>query len=456
MDQAVSAGKARRRPLRRIALAAALILLGAAPLANLILAGKPARTRIAGLIQRRSGLDCTIDGASLTPWHGFELRGLRLLQPPALRKNTAAHLLEAETVRLSPVWKSWIRGRLEIHAIAVDSPVITIPTELLADLTKPRPGPPPAAESQPDPARPSTQPTPPLAEAPPPATPDTAKPPPSTAAAKHPPTAWLHIRNGSASIVSTSRKTVIASISGMTGSIPIAGGPAASGSRAGPLSIGGRTVLTEIRPELAWNPPFLTATARDADLLGHRASFQCSAALVRGLPMQIEAAFPEQPLAETQGPGNVRARSASLTASARFRGFLLASPTWQGEFAARANAPAGHLAGHYVAFDRGHCLVLLRGGILSCTDARLVGDELSLLGNATLLADGRLAAVLRVVAPPDSLSALATRLLPNIPTPAFTALSTPQRAAFDLEASGDIRQILVRPAATTPLPVPQR
>ena len=449
MDPAVPAEKRRRRPLRWIALAAALVLLGAPLAFNLFLASGPGRRLVAAQFQRRTGLECRISGSSVTPWNGVEVRGLQLLQPPPLRATVGVPLLDSKSVRLSPVWKSWIRGRFEIHAITVDSPAITIPLELLAEIARPRPGAPPP------PAAPAPS-APPVAAAenlpqPPPVPPVAQSPPPPQAAPQSGRTAWIHLHDTSFRLVSAGRKADVFSVTGLNGSIPVAGAPAASALRVAQVTALGQTILTETRSELAWSPPFLTATVPDLAIGANRCSGQCAVALVPGLPLQAEVALPDQPLAEIPLPGGQHVKAASLNASARFRGFLLAPGSWQGEFAAASRQPQARLAGHDATFDRGHCVVLLRGGALTCPDARLIGDGLSLLGNGALLADGRLAAVLRVVAPPESLHAISARLFPKIPRPAHTALATPQRAALDIEAFGDIGRIFIRPGLDGPV-----
>ena len=88
---------------------------------------------------------------------------------------------------------------------------------------------------------------------------------------------------------------------------------------------------------------------------------------------------------------------------------------------------------------------MLGGGRLSCLDARLIGDDLSLLGNATLLADGRIAAALRMVTAPEIASTLTQHAFPNIsPPPVLTPLSTPQRVAFDLDLSGNFDHLALQ------------
>ena len=75
----------------------------------------------------------------------------------------------------------------------------------------------------------------------------------------------------------------------------------------------------------------------------------------------------------------------------------------------------------------------------------MIGDDLSVLGNVSLLADGRGAGIARLVAAPESVAAIVSRVFPNIAgAPSLTPLATPQRAAFDLEAFGTVRQPFLR------------
>jgi hypothetical protein len=82
----------------------------------------------------------------------------------------------------------------------------------------------------------------------------------------------------------------------------------------------------------------------------------------------------------------------------------------------------------------------------------MISDELSLLGNATIFADGRAAGAARAVASPESAAALAKRIYPSVAgTRSLTPLGTPQRAAFDLEAFGNCNQLFLRLGKDGPL-----
>ncbi len=455
---------ARRRTIRRRILlaltAAACLILTGLPLAlNLWLASPHGCRWVAARIQSRTALEARVAGTSLTPWSGLSIRGIELLQPAPLRAGVADPLLRIERLDLAPMWKRWIRGRFEIESLTVKSPRLVIPAELLADIARRQKGPPvaaaPAAATPPAVAAPAPVPGPSVAIAEdPPATPAPSAPPAPPApqmAAVPQPTSWLHVENASIALVSASNGIRLLEASDVSGSIPVAGGPAASTLKTGVLAVAGHPVWEESITSVDWKPPFLRFDTPDARLLGMSARWSATAALVSGLPLRVEAVLKDQAFELSGLPHGMQARATSLDAGLLFRGLLVQPTTWQGDFAVTLASPSGSVAGHQAAFDRGSCAVVLRGGMLSCPDARLIGDPLSLLGNGTLLADGRLAAVLRLVAPPEVAEAIARRAFPQLERASLTPLSSPQRAAFDLEARGGIGQILLRPGRDGPI-----
>lgn len=415
-------------------------------LANLWLACPPARTWIATKIQHRAGgLECRVSGASISPWKGVSLQGVELLQPPPLRAALKDPLARIETIRLAPVWRSWLRGKPELQSIELDSPRLVIPMELLADLARSQ-----APATTPAPAQPPVvAAAPPVASATSPATaPATPTAPPASAevpAVPLPPTGWLRLKNASFTLLSATSGKTRFEASGVTGSIPISGSSAKSKLRIHSMHLIDQEILTDLESSLEWNAPLLSASPLETNIHGVKLILAGKIALRSGLPLQIEAQVPRQSLASIQLPHDNFIAADAIGANARFRGILLAPGTWQCDLIAEAIAPSARFAGHDAKFDRGGAVIVLRGGMLSCVDARLIGDDLSLLGNATLLADGRAAAALRMVTQPDTANAIVNRVFPNIPQPpALTPMSTPQRAAFDLEAFGNIRQIFLR------------
>lgn len=429
--------RGRRRGLRRcLWLALPLFPIAAFAALNLWLASPSGRAWIAGKIHQRVGLETRIAGASVSPWNGIQLHGLEMLQPASLRPAVSDPLLKVGNLKLTPVWRAWLRGRTEIQAIDLDSPQLVFPVEILADLAKGRtPEPPPPAVA----VNPPPQVAAPSVEKPPaPSVPS--KPSPAPAVVQLPPTGWLRVRNASLRIVSASGKRDLLAVSSIRGEVPVSGSPASSKLHVTSLRVLDDGTLSNVDADLDWRPPFLTLQPLEALVHGVKLSAAGQAALVRGLPLQVDVQVPAQPLALEPLPMNGRVEAASFASSARFRGFLLDPASWQGEWVARCEHVKVRAAEHEAGFDRGHLITTLRGGMLQCGDARLIGDELSLLGNAALIADGRLAAVLRIVAAPEAATAIGARLFPN---PRPTPLSTPQRVAVDLHAAGNLQQIRV-------------
>ena len=447
MDSAAPmAGK--RRVFRHWRLATLLLLASpmvALLLGNLILSTPGVRHWTAARIQRHSGgLDVRLSGVTLTPWSGISISGLELLQPPPLRTAMTEPLLHIDSIRIAPVWQAWLRGKIAVQSMELDTPRIVMPMELLAQLTQAGPpAQPTAAALQVAPATTIPPATPPVI-APPVTVPAQAEPPiPVTLPSI--PTGWIHLKNASFTLLQAESKQMLLEISNTRGAIPISGNPAKSHITVGSISSLGQPVASLLKAELEWKSPQLSLEPLEINIGGYPFLIAAQLGSFSGLPLQIEAKLPPHKLAPLMIPFGGQVAAESITATTRFRGLLLAPATWQGDLVIDSTFPSLRIASHDAKFDRGNAVTVLRGGVLSCVDARLIGDELSLLGNAILLADGRLAGAARVVAAPGTAISIASQAFPLLKeTPILTPLSTPQRSAFDLEASGTIHQIFLR------------
>lgn len=417
---------------------------------NLALASPWSCRWLATRIERRcGGLEARVGSVSVTPWSGISISQLEILQPPPLRSAVKGALLHVDRLRVAPVWHAWLRGRLEIHNIALDTPRVVLPIELISHLAKAGPPQQPAPPPSTAPAgQPPTE-VPPVAAtqpATPPATaPEAAKPTVPVPKLPPVPTGWLHVSNASFAIVRTGLSEPLMEFSNTNGSIPVAGDPAVSVLKIGSISSVGNQLGADVSAALLWTRPQLALKPMEAEVGGYKFQFAAQLALFSGLPLQIEAALPGQAFKPIPLPFDGEASAEGVNANARFRGLLLAPASWQGDFVAQSTAPVVKAAGQEAKFDRANLITVLRGGVLSCVDARLISDQLSVLGNATLLADGRLAGVARLVASPETTTAIVGKVFPdNLGSPILTQLSTPQRTAFDLEAFGNIGQIFLR------------
>ncbi|NQX00138.1 hypothetical protein HQ447_05720, partial [bacterium] len=397
-------------------------------------------------IRGRTGLEARVESASWSPWNGASINGLQLLQPQPLRAALTEPLVRIAAVRVTPVWRAWLRGRLEVQSITLDTPRFVLPVEVLSELSRPAlsppaPPPPPPAVAAATPVTPLPSP-PPIAPVPAPDPPPPARPLPTPPPV---PTGWLHLTNASFAVVHAASKNTLAEISTISGSIPIAGDSARSILKIGVISVLGKPLTTDLAADLEWTSPLLSLKPTQLEFGSFRCVLAAKIASFSGFPLQIEAQLPRQPLAPFPLPFDGGAEAEAIAGNARFRGLLLAPATWQGDLLADAVSPTLRLAGHETKFDKGSAVTVLRGGMLSCVDARLISDGLSLLGNATLLADGRAAAIGRLVGTPETSSAIANRVFPLLQgAPSLTELATPQRAAFDVEAFGNLGQLFLR------------
>lgn len=430
--------------MRRVAAIAVLVPSVAFGLSNLWLASAWGRTALASRIQQRCGLETRIGGASWSPWRGMTLRRLTIAQPAALRDHITAPLLAIDSLRIEPVWSRLFKRQLSIRALTVDRPKLVLSVEMLSHLAQQAEAPPAMALAAATPTAPAPDATP--AHPAPDASASPAPPPVPAAPAAMPaaapePTRWLRLREAGVELRSAASRQVLLEVADLGGDLPLAGRAATSSITMRSLTIGGTPVLAGLRAKVSWQAPLLgfepdPPVTRLGGLEGRCAG---QLALQAGLPLQLAVELPRQKAALPLPGFDLSAEAGAVMLQARFLGRLLAPATWHGDLATSASGVViRHPAGTFV-FDDGSAAAVIRGGTLACIDARLLGEDLSLLGNGTLLADGRLAAVVRVVAAPETAAAAARRLFPQVaavPQPA--PLSTPQRAALDLSISGTL------------------
>jgi len=425
-------------------------------LSNLWLALPWGREWIAGKITARTGLSARIDGATWSPWAGISLEGVAIDRPLSMKGCTAEPLLHVASIHAMPVWKACLQRRLEFQSVEVDSPRAVVPIGLLA---RPAPvqvpvvpavpaavavtpvpaiiprangssgGPPlvaPFTIAEPDPAPPQTAVSPVAVER----IPDHLPPlPPGHTGA----TAWLNIRSGSFSLVTNGENHPLVELSGIHANIPVGGDAADSEAVIASITAFGETVTADVHLPLRWESPMFQLGPLDQELAGLPCRFAAKTALVPALPLQFEMDLSGKEKRSWCLPGGFQLEASGVRAVMRFSGLLSTPATWQGECLAESGLCSASEKNHApYDFDHGRMLAILRGGVLTCGDLRLVGDNLSLLGNGTLLADGREAAVVRVVAEPSVAKTISDRLERAGRSMAFGQLGTPDRLASDL------------------------
>ncbi len=411
---------------------------------------------IAGKIEQRTTLETRIGGASWSPWNGATILDLQVEQPAVLRPIVSEPLIRISSMRIVPVWKQWLHGVPDVREITLKSPRIVLPLELVSHFA-----PPVEIKTQPAPA-PSAAPTPQAVPPPAPATPPEATQPaapPATAAAPPPPSAptdFVHLSDASFALVIGG--SPILETSGISGSVPVAGKEAKSSLKISSLEMIGQKIVSDLRLPLHWQSPAISLVPTDFEFQGLKLKFAGQLALLSNLPAGFDLVLPKQPGQPIALPGGNSFAATEVTGNTRFRGLLLAPASWQADLVTTAVQPVVKFGGNESKFDNAQTITVLRGGTLSCIDARIIGDQVSMLGNATVRSDGRAAAVLRIVAPPETTMGIVNQFFPGLKAPpAFSAMSTPQRAALDLEAFGSLGDLQFRLGKNGPLvgaPVP--
>ena len=431
------AGRARsprwKRGIRRIL---AALLLGPPFLLlvlNLLLATPWPRDWLAVKISARTGMEARVGRASWTPWSGAFIGGLTLLQPPPLRADVKAPLLEIRGIRAYPRWKSLVTGELEVSSVEVDRPRLVLPLEILANVVASSAG--ETIDPQAPPALAAT-----VDDGPPAAAPRARAPrsavaaPPVTGrvdrSSLDPSTTWLGIKQGELELRLAGGRLV--KVTGISGSIPVAGMPAVSEFRVGGIESLGRRIASDLVLPLAWRSPELRCEAPDLRVAGLEAKLSAALGLVRGAPFGVEVLIPTQAADASRYFKTLQPRAERAGGRIQGRGLLRFPSSWLGVAELDAAEIDMSVAGQKVDFDAARAAFLLQGGGLQCPELRLTGDRMSFLGNGRFGPDGEGSAVLRAVLLPDLAEVCRQRFAVAGRPPVFAPLETPDRQFIDL------------------------
>lgn len=435
---------------------AIVIPLLAFGISNLFLVSPKGRALIAAKIKGRVMLDASVQGATWSPWNGFTVYGLRLEQPEALRKDIAKPLLMVESASIHPDWLALLGRKVELKGLEIVKPEVLLPIELLSQIPQEE-QPPALAAKAPDLAaaspapgagsplqQPRSSPTP-LAE--PKAAPENQVPPAAvkSVTVESAPTFWMNIREGRFGIVSLGSPSRLLDAAGINGDMPLAGKAAESRITIERLTGFGQTSPGKVILPLKWESPGLSLKATDGQLSGLDFKIGGQIGLVPGFPFMIDTLIPEQKGREFRLGGNAKGKLGAVVAKGRMQGYLAIPATWQGQGVAQVSEVDAELDGHKSSFDTGRALLAFQKGAFRCLDARLLGEEASVMGNAAVLSDGRMAAIVRIVAKPETLLSISGYIRSDSTEPHLTPLSTPQRAALDVQVFGRPGKLFYRP-----------
>ncbi|MGJ8634534.1 MAG: hypothetical protein ACSHX7_11515 [Luteolibacter sp.] len=462
------------RLIKRLAIIAILLLillpLIAFGLSNLYLVSPKGQRHIGSRITAFTRMESSVKGATWSPWNGITVYGIEIKQPPPLREEYKSPLLRIQSVRCVPVWKKLATKTLEIRNLDLTNPELSIPIEFLSQI--PRTAPPelasktqvtsppatpaasppalaqnhiptptspvaPAQDQHPAPAQASN--TPPSNTVQEPTRPQNI--PPAEAA----PTVSVTFTGGRFTLLSTFSEKPLYRIASASGSIPIAGKPKTSTIILNRVSSLGNLLSEKTEIPVNWKAPFLDFGPFEFSSFETEGTLACRLFFTPGIPFIINGNIPEQKDLAFQLPGSLKTKIGVLTAQGGFQGLLRNPTTWQGKAIARSSSIHTEYGTGVTDFEFGRAVILYGNGTLSCVDARLVSETTSLLANGTLLTDGRCASNARIVSTPEILASISRYTQQDSKQAHLTPLSTPQRAALDLQLFGRLGEIYFKP-----------
>lgn len=467
----------RQRTLRLLA-AALLIAVLTSPLwFNLLLATPLVTGPVERAIHHRIGLECRIQRFSYWPWSGLSVHGLEIPDPDDARANSLGPLVQVRAIHINLRWRSLLRGKVELEELWVIEPRVDLPVELLLaaiPATPPTAVPstlaansgeveePPSLPSEPSgnasPIMPSTKPAQPQPPSKPtkPTQPRSDKPTPSEPA-KIPstkPTRWCHIEEASLRLRSTTWPDISLEFDKAGGSIPIGGQAAQSRFQLGRIRLDRDKLGNGTTVNIEWADSTLRFKIHQLAPEARETNIEAVILARPGIPFEVRSHSPMQDTdGQWLGPKGLQARSSQLGYRAELSGYLKAPTSWRGGLLAGVRDAQVRVPPHLASFESGSFHAqLFPGGWLHCGHADLHDDEAALMVRGDLWSDGSFAASLRLVTNPQQAAGIASTLFPDAEqTLPLTPLSTPQRCAFDLVASGRPGQIELRAGPDGPL-----
>ncbi|NWK56904.1 hypothetical protein HW115_14870 [Verrucomicrobiaceae bacterium N1E253] len=99
-------------------------------LSNLCLSSSWVTGMLAEKVQQRTGVPCRIDRVSWSPWNGVTVRGLEFDPSETFDSGeTVRSLLVVERIQVRPYWGPLVRGQLRLREVTIDSPELNLSVE---------------------------------------------------------------------------------------------------------------------------------------------------------------------------------------------------------------------------------------------------------------------------------------------------------------------------------------
>ncbi len=451
----------KRRWLRRIVWLTLLSPLFFIVASNAWLLSPWGKSWICGKIKSRIELDASIGSAWWIPGGKLHLADLTIHQPEELRSKIPSPVASVKNITLQPRWQQILRGKRDFFSCEIESPDIVLSLEMLRKILATNANPlgasapantqtpilptkqPPldvAINQNPQAPPPNVPEGNPSNPAPPPATPSASdtKPNPADATPPPPPASpesWIFVRNARIRLLHANSGEYLFDLRDITTDIPIEGPQAKGRLSFASLEIYHQKIYEKTEIPLEWKSPLLQMGPKQLELDGIPYEFSMQFLKADGIPFSVVV---QQP-GKSWGIQEVF-HAEQLQSLHRGAGLLTHPLSWQAESIVLAANLRTRMGGMPKEFHFLQSRCILTGGVLRCTDFRLISDELSLLGNGMILPNANLLGVLRVVASPRDaafIDANLTKLTPE--TPQFLPpFGNPDRRGNDFLFGGDL------------------
>ncbi len=446
-----------------------LILLVCYGASNLWLTSRCGRGMIEAKLQERTSLDWALGSITWSPWNGITIRDAQMLQPVDLRENLTDPVIFVEQLRVQPHWRQMLRGRLKLREVTMDSPKLTVSVEMLAALASgiepqeelppravdPEPRLPkadreqkPAAQENPEKPRP-TQPTKKAVKPAPVIKPKKNERPPVDLPLR------LKMRNASLHIVSVSKDIELLSVTGLTLDLPIFGEDAEGVVKIGAVKVPGLPEAVDIEQTVVWKRPYLGTEEKILDIGGLKVRFMGQLGMGRNtvseLPFLLDVAIDPQKLNQVEWLKYTALQVKAKQLEGRFRilGSLPSPMSWRADMllagdGVRVKEEHGS---HDVVFDEVALPAVFRQGQLRWSGVRLIGEDISVLGNGQVSVRDGVLSVTRLVVSPEVETMLMRGLFGShvvrLRDSWWENLDTPDRKMRNLVISGSLAEPMV-------------
>lgn len=457
------------RLLRRAAIVLAIMLLTGFVGSNLWLLSPWGTGMVEKELSQRTGLEWQVGSMSWSPWGGFSLRSSRVLVPGEPEQPLAT----ITGINIRPYWKALLRGQLSLRELTILEPDIELPLELLTAVPdagevrdKLPPEPPALAAAPPEPTPATPPPAASLADYA-----QVAKTPvlgsqilaqqkqtlekPTAVAAQRPAPGLpgrLRIQDASMRLYSVSRATDLVTVEKLSLDLPVSGEDAGGYVHVAGMQVSGLGKIADFKQEVAWKRPRLEVEEREIDLGGVKLVVRVQLGIQNSknpLPFLIDMAIKPQQVEQLASFEQKSMHVSAGLLAGRFRMLgILGNPlSWRAEallVGERVTVQPGR-GRPRVTFDAMYFPVVLHQGKLHLMGYKMLGEDLSILGNGRLSMRGGLVSVTRLVASPEVAENLekSLRRAGMSDTWWWYNMGTPDRKVRDLVISGSILEPVI-------------